>query len=317
MPPLATSSQPSSASPRAKLVEAGLVVDGDQRAHSSSPPSAAAGARPPGSAACERLARVAGRDRHALLREHRARCRRPRRRGAPSRRVSVAPAASCVLDRVRAREGRQQRRVDVDDPLAGSGRGTTASAGACSRRDDELDAVLARASRPSRRRAPRGRRSSSSVEDRRSGCPAAAARSSARRVGAVRRDAAIGRPASISACRFVPLPLTSTPITRLRPITSSSPGCRLGDDRAEADPEVEDAPQLVLVDVPREPVEDRRPLPRVPVDRARAARPGRTRREVAEDAAAGHVRERLRARRAARERRRGRGAVGASRSAPS
>ena len=41
---------------------------------------------------------------------------------------------------------------------------------------------------------------------------------------------------------------------------------RLGDDCAPADAEVEDAPQLVLLDVPGEPAEDRRALPRVPVD---------------------------------------------------
>ena len=40
----------------------------------------------------------------------------------------------------------------------------------------------------------------------------------------------------------------------------------LREDGEVADPEVEDATQLVLVDVPGEPGEDGRPLPRAPVD---------------------------------------------------
>src|SRR5438105_2044913 len=43
--------------------------------------------------------------------------------------------------------------------------------------------------------------------------PAASARSSARTPAWLLATATIGRPASISACRFVPSPLTRTPIT--------------------------------------------------------------------------------------------------------
>ena len=76
------------------------------------------------------------------------------------------------------------------------------------------------------------------------------------------------------------------------PITSRA-GRRLGHDRAHPDPAVEDAPQLVLLDaVLGEPGEDRRTLPGVPVELdADAFREDAG--QVAEDAAAGHVRERL------------------------
>ena len=79
------------------------------------------------------------------------------------------------------------------------------------------------------------------------------------------------------------------------------------DDGAEADPEVEDAPQLRLGDVAGQPGEDRRALPRAPVDLGAAAR-GEDAGEVAGDAAAGDVRERLRAPAERRRPRRGRAA---------
>ena len=70
-------------------------------------------------------------------------------------------------------------------------------------------------------------------------------------------------------------------------------GVGLRDDRAHPDPEVEDPPLLLLVDALLvEPRVDRRPLPRVPVELdADALR--QHARQVAEDAAAGDVRERL------------------------
>src|SRR6476620_11078423 len=64
-------------------------------------------------------------------------------------------------------------------------------------------------------------------------------------------------------------------------------------DGAPADAEVEHAAELLLLDVAAEPVEDERALPRVPVDLGAAAG-GEDALEVAEDAAAGHVRERER-----------------------
>ena len=92
----------------------------------------------------------------------------------------------------------------------------------------------------------------------------------------------------------MPSPLASTPITRARcvPITSVVSG--VGDDREVPDPEVEDAAQLVLVDMPREPLEDGRALPGVPVDLGGEA-VGKHAREVALDPAAGDVREGVRA----------------------
>ena len=238
----------------------------------------------------ERLARL---DRHALLREHRPGVE-PLVDEVDGDARRLDAGRERVLDRVRAGERRQQRRVDVDDRARGSGRGTASSAGACSRR-----------ARRARRRAPRASvaitrsRSSRSAwqsrlkrrgRDRRPRARAAARR---RPCGST-RPRATGSPASISACRFVPLPQTSTPIIAIRPITSS-PGRGSRDDRAPADAEVEDAAQLVLVDVPREPRRTPAAAPRRP-SRARRCRPsGSDALEVAEDAAAGDVRERLRA----------------------
>ena len=77
------------------------------------------------------------------------------------------------------------------------------------------------------------------------------------------------------------------------PITRSSPGLR--HDGAEADPEVEDAAQLLLVDVSREPLEDRRAAPRRSQSISARRPVGDDAREVAEDAAARHVCEGVRA----------------------
>src|SRR6266496_473121 len=69
-------------------------------------------------------------------------------------------------------------------------------------------------------------------------------------------------------------------------------GC-LRHDGAHADAENEAAEELFFVDAPpREPVEDARPFPRVPVD-PWLEPVGQGAREVPEDAAAGHVGERL------------------------
>jgi hypothetical protein len=103
--------------------------------------------------------------------------------------------------------------------------------------------------------------------------------------------ATTGKSASSSACRFVPAPLTRTPITGSR--RSRAPrGLIRGHDRTEADPEVEDVSQLRLVHMPREPVEDSRPLPSLPIDRSLAPF-GEHPREVADYAAAGDVSERV------------------------
>src|SRR6266540_2959267 len=67
---------------------------------------------------------------------------------------------------------------------------------------------------------------------------------------------------------------------------------RSGDDGAHPDPQIENAPKLVLLDaLLGEPSEDGRACPCLPVDPRREA-VGHDARQVAEDPAAGHVRER-------------------------
>src|SRR3954451_13031646 len=115
--------------------------------------------------------------------------------------------------------------------------------------------------------------------------------------------AAIGMPASIRACRLVPVPLTRTPtLSESLPcdalalddlanyeVASGEVGGRY--DRAVADPDVEHASELVLRHaLLREPAKDPRALPRRRVDDGREAiwqHPA----EVAPDPAAGDVRE--------------------------
>ena len=134
--------------------------------------------------------------------------------------------------------------------------------------------------------------------------PVLPARSSARTPGRFDATATMGSPASISAWRFVPSPLTSTPITRptiptpstarLEPADHEVAGgdVPLPDDGAVPDPDVEHATELVLGDpVLREPREHRGPLPRSRIEHR--ADPGRQRtREIPRDAAAGDVGER-------------------------
>ncbi len=177
-------------------------------------------------------------------------------------------------------------------------------AGACSRRGRASSTpCVAEASARAPRRAPRGSRSRPRRTSR-SAMPAASARASARRPARFDATATIGRPASMSAWRFVPSPLTSTPIMRrstgrrsspasMRPITRS-PGATSagGHDGAVADAEVENPPQLVLADaVLGEPAEHRRALPGRR-DRHRSQHSGKDAREVPGDAAARDVRER-------------------------
>ena len=292
MPPLRDELAAELGEPAREVVEPGLVVDREISARRTvSPrPRAAGGARPPGCAshrACRsRL------DRHRLWRDHgagvdalvdvvdgRRRSRRRRRRARPrsgARRGSAGSSDGVHVDDASGEAVEERRRQQVH--VAGAARRARRRA--------------PRATSPSRRRAPRGRRGSRARTSR-SRCPAARARSSAQAPGRFDATATIGSPASISACRFVPSPETRTPIIR-DPSDHQSRPARLGDDGAEADAEVEDAAQLVLVDVPREPVEDRRPLPRVPVDRARSPS-GTTRARLPSDAAARDVRERVRA----------------------
>src|SRR4051812_28623144 len=115
--------------------------------------------------------------------------------------------------------------------------------------------------------------------------------------------AAIGMPASIRACRLVPVPLTRTPtlseslpsdalaLDDLAYCEIACPDVGGPHDRAVADPDVEDAPELVLGHaLLREPSEDVRALPRRRVDDCREPL-GQHPAEVAPDPAAGDVRE--------------------------
>ena len=166
--------------------------------------------------------------------------------------------------------------MDVDDPLGEAveerPRQQVHVAGA----DDELDAALLE---PVGHRAVALLAARVVVEREGRGRDPGVSRALERgRPGRFDATAAIGRPASMSAWRFVPSPETRTPITR------SPDLARVGvlgrHDGAEADPEVEDAPQLLLVDVAREPGEHGRPLPGVPVD-ARLEAVGDDARQVA------------------------------------
>ena len=217
VPPLATISTPSSASPRANSAEPGLVEGGDQGAldHEISSRTAFGSSRCSTAWTRARSDSTVSSSRtgHGLGDDHRARCRRLRRRSAPS------PRSRALRPRARPRSGArpgksgQRSRVRVHDPLEAA-RGSTGAAGACSRRRQRGSRPARRASRPSPRPAPPGSRS------RRARRPPSECRQPRRaralaRSGLFDATAAIGNPSSISACRFVPSPETRTPITRL------------------------------------------------------------------------------------------------------
>ncbi len=310
VPPLATSSQSSSASPSRELVEPRLVVDGDQRAHSSRTTTS-------GSSRCS-TAWMRSRSVSAVSPaapgtapgDHRARCRRPRRRVDGRRRSSRDAGRERVLDRVRARELRQQRRVDVDDPAREALEEACGEELHVAGADDELDAVLLEPVGHRQCRAPRGRRSRRAR--RRGRDPGRARRARARaRLGPVRgdrgdRQAGVDQRLQVRA--LAADEHADHARSTIRPITSCPSRPAAGrHDRAVADAEVEDAAQLLLLDMPRQPREHRRPLPRVPVDLGAQA-VGEHAREVAGDPAAGDVRESQSLAAQARARRRGRAA---------
>ena len=145
-----------------------------------------------------------------------------------------------LLDGVGAGEGGKQRRMHVHDSTREAGEEDAAAAGACSRRRRRARRRARRASRPSPRRARRGRGSRRAGTPR-SATPIRAARSSAGAPATFEATAAIGMPASIRACRFVPLaadehadsarqrhaqptplPATTVPITRSSSPTSAA-----------------------------------------------------------------------------------------------
>ena len=166
-------------------------------------------------ALAQRLDGVARRERAPARSRSRSRCRLLRPRSAPSQRPRGAPAASrsssgCAPGKsgsgagwtLTTRSGKaleERRRQEVHVPRA----------------DDELDAL---------RLEPVGHRGVTrlaiGVVGRARNSPPArartAARASARASGVLDATATTGSPASSSACRFVPSPLTRTPITRAR-----------------------------------------------------------------------------------------------------
>ena len=131
------------------------------------------------------------------------------------------PVGERLLDRADAREGRQQRRVDVDHAVREAREERRRRGAACSRRARPARRRARRASRPSPRRAPRGRGS------RRAGRP---------RVGdarAARRARAPSPPACPSRRRR---PRSSRPWTRSRSACRFVPGARGEDADAHAQP---------------------------------------------------------------------------------
>ena len=157
-----------------------------------------------------------------------------------------------VLDRVCAREGRKRGGVRVDDAAAVVLEERRPEQVHVSGADHEVDAA-ARKPIGERDVALLARAEVGGVEHRRL-MPARWARSSARTPALLDATATTGRCASMSAWRFVPSPETRIPITRARcsrPLDPADHGLAagIGDDGTEADPEVEHASQLLLLDV--------------------------------------------------------------------
>ena len=159
VPPLATSSKPSAAQLLGERRDAGLVVDGEERA----PHAAISSRTTSGSSRCS-TARIRacsvsgvspGSTGNGLLPEDGAGVDalvdevhgHPRLGDARRERL---------LDGVGAGEGRQQRRVHVDDSIGEAVEERRPSGGACSPRRRRARPRARRASRPSRRRARRG-----------------------------------------------------------------------------------------------------------------------------------------------------------------
>ena len=129
----------------------------------------------------------------------------------------LTPRVERLPLRVHAREGGQQGRVDVDDAAGERGQQLVAQHAHEPGQHDQVDLVRAqaRASAPGRtRRAPssRGDRRRTSAARRRAPAPAPRSRGRWSRRPQLRAGpSSPRRPRSISACRLVPLPETSTP----------------------------------------------------------------------------------------------------------
>ncbi len=292
VPPLATSSNPSSASPRANAHDAGLVVDGDQRAHSSRTTFGSSRC----SAACTRSRSVStvspgstGTGSLAIT----SPVSTPSSTKCTVAAAAGAPAASTSSSGCAPGNSRKRRRMDVHDPLREAREERRPQQVHVAGADDELDAA---AVEPVRHRgvARVAVRVLARAGTSRSRRPRRSARASARAPSTFDATATTGRLGVEQRLQVRPLARDehADHARTILPITSSSPGSRT--TATIPDPEVEHAPELVLGDVAREPREDGRSLPRAPVDLG--AQPVRDdAREVSEDPAARHVRERVRA----------------------
>ena len=121
-----------------------------------------------------------------------------------------------LLDRADAGEGGQQRRVHVDHARRRSARGSRVEQLHVAGEHDELDAVVARATPPSRRRAPRGPGCSPRFEHRDGDAGRPPRARAPVRAGLSEPTATTSTPSrpwtrSRMACRFVPAPEASTP----------------------------------------------------------------------------------------------------------
>ncbi len=167
----------------------------------------------------EGLGVVAGQDRDGLLGDDRSAIERrvdEMDRAAGDRH----PVREGVSDRVRAREGRQQRRVRVEDPPGERGEHRRPDDPHVAGEDDDVGLDRRPASRPASRRRRRG--------PARSRCPArspsrAPGRPGRRRPGRSRRRARRGRRPRLRARRFDPAPETPTAIRPGRAVTPLAP----------------------------------------------------------------------------------------------
>ena len=196
-----------------------------------------------------------------------------------------------VVDRVRAGELGQRRRVRVHDAAREALEEAAPQQVHVPGADDEVDAVL---DQPVGHRRVARLAVGVVVELEGGGRDPGRPRPLERpRIGLVARDRDDRQALVDQRLQVRPLAADEHADHVSRPITVPAPASALRHDRAHPDPDVEDAPLLLLGDALLvEPVVDRRALPRLPVD-LHADALGQDARQVAEDAAAGHVRERL------------------------
>ena len=285
MPPLATSSQAEVGEPARELLQARLVVDGDQCAHSSVTTSG----RIRCSTAWIRSTSVSrGSTADRLLPDHRARVE-PFVDVVDGDAGRLDARGQRVVDRPRAGELRQERRVHVDDAVGEAIEKRRREEVHVTGEDDQVDpaqleplgqlaiAGLTVGIAVELEDAVRNSRCVGAFE---CGCVAAVGRHGGDRQAGVDQRLQVRSVAG-----------DEHPDHRELADHERSVG-RFGDDGAHADPQVEDAPELVLLDAALgEPREDGRSVPALPVD-ACLETAGQHAREVAENAAPGHVRER-------------------------